>query len=256
MRRQVPLVLLIAVTACGSPPQTGVFLEGVFQVPEVLVTAAVPADEMRYLLRFPDGWVPGDQLPVVVFLHGSGDDDYDSRWLTGYGVPAAVQFGLIPDGVEPFILLAPQATPGTSWDVARQPETVIALLDSVLGDHGLDPQRVSLTGMSMGGYGTWHLATRFPDRFTAAASVSGSGYGSTQLPDDLDVCALSDMEIRGYHGSDDQISLPSLNQEVIEAWEERCGSSFDFRVLEGEGHFTAPEVVYTDPAFYEWLLKG
>ena len=64
------------------------------------------------------------------------------------------------------------------------------------------------------------------------------------------------MEIRGYHGSDDQISLLTLNQEVIGAWEERCDSSFDFRVLAGEGHFRVPEVVYTDPAFYEWLLRG
>ena len=248
-------MFFLAVTACGSPPQTGVFLEGVFDVPEELVTAAVPADEMRYLLRFPDGWTPGDQMPVVVFLHGSGDDDYDSRWLTGYGIPAALQFDLIPDEVEPFILLAPQATPGTSWDMGRQPETVIALVDEVLAAYGLDSQ-LSLTGMSMGGYGTWHLATRFPDRFVAAASVSGSGYGSTRLPDDLDVCALAGVDIRGYHGSEDQVSLPSLNREVIASWEERCDSTFDLRVLGGEGHFTTAEAVYSDPGFYEWLLTG
>lgn len=255
MRRLLPPLLLF-VAACGSPPQTGVFLDGVFEIPQELVSSGVPADEMRYLLHFPEGWSPGVQMPLVVFLHGSGDDDYDSRWLTGYGLPAAVQFDLIPPSVEPFVLLAPQATPGTSWDMGRQPETVIALVDQVLADHGLDPQRVSLTGMSMGGYGTWHLATRFPDRFVAAASVSGSGYGSTRIPDDLDVCVLSGMEIRGYHGSDDQISLLSLNEDVIGAWEERCDSAFDFRVLAGEGHFGTPEVVYTDPAFYEWFLRG
>lgn len=254
--RRLILLLLLLLAGCGSPPQTGVFLDGVFDIPEELVTPEVAVDEMRYLLRFPDEWSPGVQLPVVVFLHGSGDDDYDSRWLTGYGVPAALQFDLIPDGVEPFVLLAPQAAPGTSWDMGRQPETVIALLDQVLADHGLNPQRVSLTGMSMGGYGTWHLATRFPDRFMAAASVSGSGYGSTELPADLDVCAVSTVAIRGFHGSADQISLLSLNQQVIGAWEERCETSFDLSVLDGEGHFTTAETVYTDAAFYEWLFTG
>lgn len=254
--RRLALSFLLVLAACGSPPQTAVFLEGDFDVPEEFVTAEVPAEEMRYLLRFPEGWSPGAQLPLVVFLHGSGDDDYDSRWLTGYGIPAALQFGLIPDGVEPFVLLAPQATPGTSWDMGRQPETVLALVDQVVADHGLDPERVSLTGVSMGGYGTWQLATRFPDRFVTAASVSGSGYGFTELPADLNVCALSEVAIRAYHGSDDQISLLSLNQQVIGAWEERCDASFDLSVLDGEGHFTTAETVYTDAAFYNWLLTG
>jgi predicted peptidase len=252
MRRFSALLLLL--TACTSQLQTGTFLEGTFEIPEEMVTRAVPADELRYLVRFPDGYRPGDDLPLVVFLHGSGDDDYDSRWLTSYGLPAVLLFDELPTTL-PFVLLAPQAVPGTSWDQGRQPETVMALVDHVLDAYGLDPDRVSLTGLSMGGYGSWHVATRFPDRFAKVASLSGSGYGTTALPEDIDVCALADVDLRGYHGANDLVSLPELNVSVIEAWEQRCGATLDFRVLDGSGHFETFDRVYRDAGFYDWLLR-
>jgi predicted peptidase len=244
---------LLLVTACGAPLQTGVFLESRFEVPDALVSSEVPAEEMRYLIWFPPGYAEGDETQLVVFLHGSGDDDYDSRWLTSYGLPAALTFDELPTE-HSFVLLAPQATPGTSWAAGRQPETVLALIDEVVGRHGLDADAISLTGLSMGGYGAWHLATLDPELFRAVASVSGSGYGSTVLPGDLDVCALADVELRGYHGSDDMISLLDLNRAVVEGWEAKCGADLDFRVLDGLGHFATFEQVYRDPAFYDWLL--
>ncbi len=249
------LVLVLVVAACSSPLQTEVFLGGSFGIPPELITRAVPRDEMGYLL-----WLPatGDDAPpphLVVFLHGSGDDDYDSRWLTAHGLPAVLLFEDVP-AERPFALLAPQAAPGTSWQAGRQLETVMALIDSVIDRHGFDPARVSLTGLSMGGYGAWHLATLFPDRFAQVASVSGSGYGTTTLPDGPDVCALAEVDLRGYHGTEDLISLPGLNRQVIGAWEERCGSPVDFRELPGLGHFETSERVYRDPDFYRWLLTG
>lgn len=247
------VVLLLLVGACSAPLQTGVFLQGTFAVPDELVSRDAPLDEMRYLLRFPPGYQPGDDVPLLVFLHGSGDDDYDSRWLTSYGLPAVLLFEESPTDI-PFVLLAPQAAPGTSWDRGRQPETVMALIDEIVSRHDLDPGAVSLTGLSMGGYGTWHLATRFGDRFNAAASVSGSGFGTTTLPDDLDVCALERVNLRAYHGSRDLISLPELNQAVVDEWEARCGTELDFRISDDAGHFETFEQVYRDPEFYDWLL--
>jgi predicted peptidase len=251
MRRAAALLLLVA--ACSPPLQTETFLAGRFAVPPELVSEV--SEEMRYLLWFPAGYEAGDDLALVVFLHGSGDDDYDSRWLTSHGLPAVLLFEGLPAD-RPFVLLAPQAAPGTSWDVADQPEKVMALVDDVIGRYGLDPTRVSLTGLSMGGYGAWHLATRYPDRFAAVASVSGSGYGRLELPDDLDVCALVDVDIRAYHGSTDLVSLTELNQLVIESWEDRCGAELDFTVIDGLGHFETFDQVYRDASFYEWLVRG
>lgn len=251
--RRLPLVLFLLI-ACAGPIQTETFLEGTFEVPENLVSRAVPAEEMRYLLWLPAAYDAAGELPLVVFLHGSGDDDYDSRWLTSYGLPAAVQFADIPQ-LQPFALLAPQAAQRTAWSTGRQLETVLALVDEVVSQHGLDSDAVALTGLSMGGYGSWHLATLAPHRFSTVASVSGSGYGTTTLPDDLDVCALSSVDIRGYHGSQDMISLPELNVAVIDEWEERCGADIDFRIIDGAGHFATFEQVYRDPDFYDWLLR-
>lgn len=252
VRRLAVLVLLLG--ACGAQLQTGVFLQGRFEIPEDLVTSEVPDDSMRYLLRFPGGYEVGDDVPLVVFLHGSGDDDYDSRWLTSHGLPAVLEFEQAPS--DPFVLLAPQAMRGTSWDAGRQLDTVMALLDDVVDRYDLDPGAVSLTGLSMGGYGTWHLATRFPARFHAVASVSGSGYGSTELPAEDDVCALADVDLRAYHGAADMVSLPELNEEVIGQWEDRCHAEIDFRMFDDTGHFATFERVYRDPSFYEWLLPS
>ncbi|MFP5332368.1 MAG: alpha/beta hydrolase-fold protein [Acidimicrobiia bacterium] len=245
------LIFVVLLASCGGPPRTGVFLEGTFELEDDRQEGVVT--EMRYLLRFPERWQPGETLPLVVYLHGSGDDDYDSRWLTGFGVPAAIRFGPVGDH-QRFVLLAPQAAPGTSWEMAGQVDAVMRLVDEVIGDHGLDLDRVSVTGMSMGGYGTWHLVTRYPDRFQSAASVSGSGYGRTELPTDLDVCRIADVRFRAYHGSEDLVSALSLNRAVVEAWEVRCGAELDFRVVEGTGHFTTADEVYSDPGFYDWLL--
>jgi predicted peptidase len=253
--RRLLVFLLLAVPACAPPLQTSTFLQGNFAIPEELITTEVPDREMRYLLWFPDGYVRGDDLPLVVFLHGSGDDDYDSRWLTAYGLPAVVRFESVPSD-RPFVVLAPQASPGTSWDLGRQPATVMALIDAVLEAHDLSADRVVLTGLSMGGYGVWHLATRHPDRFVRAASLSGSGYGSLDLPEGLDVCGLGSVDLRAYHGADDMISLLDLNRLVVEAWEERCGQAVDFRVIEDAGHFEAFDRTFRDPDFYEWLLTG
>ncbi len=243
-------VLLLLVAACSPPFQTETFLAGQFEVPPEIGTS----DEMRYLLWFPAGFEPGDDVALVVFLHGSGDDDYDSRWLTSHGLPAVVLFDGLPTH-KPFVLLAPQAAPGTSWEMDIQPEIVMALIDDVITRYGLDPSRVSLTGLSMGGYGAWHLGTRYPDRFAAVASVSGSGYGSLELPVDLEVCSLGGVDLRAYHGSADLVSLTELNQEVVDAWEARCGEVVDFRVIDGLGHFATFDRVYRDADFYEWFVK-
>lgn len=253
--RRLHLVLVVAglVASCSPGVQPGAFLQGSFDVPDGLVSRDVPAETLRYVIRFPEGWESGDDVPLVVFLHGSGDSDYDSEWLTSYGLPAAVLFDDAVAARE-FVLLAPQATPGTGWWWGRQSETVMALVDEVIQTHRLDESEVLLTGLSMGGYGSWHLATRFPDRFTRVASVSGSGYGSTDLPDDLDVCALAATELRVYHGAEDLISLLDLNIGVIEAWEARCGATIQTEILPGLGHFSTFESVYTDAAFYDWFL--
>ncbi|HSJ29712.1 MAG TPA: alpha/beta fold hydrolase [Acidimicrobiia bacterium] len=249
MRRLIPVLLVL--TACAAPLQTGVFLGGRFDIPDALVADAVPADSMRYLLRFPPGYEPGDDLPLVVFLHGAGDDDYDSRWLTAYGFPALLTFDMLPVP-DDFVVLAPQAAPGTSWDMGRQPDVVMALIDDIVARHQLDP--VVLTGVSMGGYGAWHLATRHPDRFARVASVSGSGYGTADLPPDLDVCRLAGVELRAYHGTDDLVADPDLVDRALATWSDACRADVDLRIVEGSGHFETIDAVYRDTSFYDWFL--
>lgn len=245
--------LALVAAACSGPVTGGVFLQGTFQVPDAIASAGAVEDSMRYLIRFPNGYEAGEDVPLVVFLHGSGDDDYDSAWVTSQALPAVVLFGGAPSK-ERFALLAPQAAPGTSWDEGRQPDTVAALVDDVVQRYELDPGRVSLTGWSMGGYGAWHVATRHPQMFRRVASVSGSGYGPAGPPTDVDVCALASVDLHAYHGTADLISPPESILRSVGEWESQCGSTIDLRLVDGAGHFETADLVYQDSDFYRWLL--
>lgn len=251
--RPLAVALAVLLTACGGaavPKET--FLQGTLGLPDRLRSFEVPDDRYRYLLWFPDSY--GDEpAPLLVFLHGSGDADYDAEWVLSYGLPAALLLGEQPADF-PFVVLAPQAAPRSSWWSGSQLRVLDELITRVVERYDVDPDRVYLTGLSMGGYGAWRLATRYPDRFAAVASVSGSGYGFTALPDDVDVCRLAGVPVKAIHGADDLIADPAGTEAVIRAWEERCGADVELEIVPGAGHFRAYERAYRDPAFYDWLL--
>lgn len=248
------MISCLFLAACSAPVEPETFLQGTFPLEPTLQSVEAPADELRYLLWFPPGYGGGSEHPLVVFLHGSGDDDHDARWVMSYGLPSVLAEGEQPDSFDAVVLM-PQAGPGTSWWSLRQPEAVDALIDDVVGRYDIDPSAISVTGISMGGFGTWHMVTRFPDRFARAASISGSGYGSVAIPDDVDPCAI-ETPIRAIHGSDDPIALPGLVVEAMEAIEDRCGVDHEVEVLEGAGHVSTFERTSHDPEFLGWLLRG
>ena len=225
-----------------------------FALDRTLRSAEAPAEELRYLLWFPPGYGDGTPHPLVVFLHGSGDDDYDAQWVLSYGLPSVLAEGDQPASFDAVVLM-PQAGPGTSWWSLRQPEAVDALIVDVVDRYDIDPDAISITGLSMGGFGTWHMITRFPDRFARAASISGSGYGSVSIPEEVDPCTI-ETEVRSIHGTEDPVALPALVSEAIGAINDRCSTSYEVEFLDGEGHFSTFERVYGDAGFLEWLLRG
>ncbi len=248
------LIVCLVLAACSAPIETETILQGTLPLGRSLQSVEAPADELRYLLWFPPGYGNGTEYPLVVFLHGSGDDDYDAQWVMSYGLPSVIARGDLPDSFDAVVLM-PQAGPGTSWWSLRQPEAIEALISDVVDSYDIDSSAISVTGLSMGGFGTWHMVTRFPDRFVRAASISGSGYGSVAIPDDVDPCAI-ETPIRSIHGTEDPIALPALVIEAMAAIEQRCGVGHEVEFLEGEGHFTTFERAYRDDEFLAWLLTG
>ena len=207
------------------------------------------------MVWLPDGY--GDdrdkRYPLIYFLHGSGDYDYDSSFVASFGLPAVLALGDQPDDFD-FVVISPQAEPGTTWYAGDQPAVVDDLLAEMLDTYLIDPDRVYLTGLSMGGFGAWHIATLYPDRYAAMASLSGSGYQRAELPEADFACRLTGVPVWAIHGERDLIADYEVVRAQVEAWEELCGAEVKWTTYSQEGHFGTYEAAYRDPKFYDWLL--
>ncbi len=129
-----------------------------------------------------------------------------------------------------------------------------ALVEEVTSTYLIDRDRVYLTGLSMGGYGSWFLGMDHSDRFAAMVSLSGSGWRQPVLPAG-DVCAMAPLPIRAIHGAVDLISEPLPNQSIVATYESVCGADVAFEVYPDAGHFETYELAYRDPELYDWLLQ-
>lgn len=129
------------------------------------------------------------------------------------------------------------------------------LLDEVIETYQVDANRMYLTGLSMGGYGSWFMAMYYPQRFAAMVSISGSGYRVASLPPKDQFCQLADVPVWSIHGANDQISEPSLSEWVVQALREVCGGDVKFTMYPDDNHFTTYAKAYRDPALYEWMLQ-
>ncbi|MEZ6048073.1 MAG: prolyl oligopeptidase family serine peptidase [Planctomycetaceae bacterium] len=143
----------------------------------------------------------------------------------------------------PFILVAPQCPEGSWW----YPNELDALLDQLEEKYKVDPDRIYITGLSMGGYGTWSLASYCPERLAAIAPICGGGvaYLTTEY---------EDLAVWAFHGDQDQVVTLRNSQELIDKLKTRGVKEARLTVYEGVGHNSWSQA-YDDPEFYEWLLK-
>lgn len=189
-----------------------------------------------YLLYLPVGYDRGEkEVPLVLFLHGKGDR------------VSRMERGGLPKQVErkkdfPFILVAPECA--DRWWVARD---LNALLDDVISRYRVDRDRVYVTGLSMGGYGTWSLATAYPDRFAAIIPICGGGRPASAR-------RLKDMPVWVFHGAKDDIVPPSRSEAMVKALKDAGSEKVKFTLYPDARHdsWTA---TYRDPKVWEWLLR-
>lgn len=251
MTLRTAAVLLVTLAACAEAVdvRTEQHLQGNFVDDET-------GQEMRYLVWLPEGY--GDDrsriYPLIYFLHGSGDDDFDSTFVASFGLPAVLALEDQPDDFE-FVVVSPQANPQTHWYLDGQPEVVDALLQDMLDTYLVDPDRVYLTGLSMGGFGSWHIASRYPERYAAMATLSGSGFQQATLPPADYACPLSEVPIWVIHGEQDEIANYDVVRSQVEGFEDLCDTEVKRTFYPDQGHFGAYEVAYRDPALYDWFLE-
>jgi predicted peptidase len=217
------------------------------EIPARLERTVQKRIELDYYLFTPKAYQPAGRKkwPLILFLHGASGRN---------GPLAKIKRDCIPQMLENqerfgFLLAAPQC-PKHTWWVAES-ERLITLLDELLEKHAVDPQRIYLTGWSMGGYGTWSLAADYPKRFAAIAPVSGAGFWWNGFPQRARL--LKHVPVWAFHGSKDgEVPIVST-QEMVEELKVIGG---DIRITEYSklGH-DIYEKVYSNPEFYEWLFE-
>ena len=130
--------------------------------------------QMEYLLFLPESYAQStnQKFPLILFLHGAGERGRDLDSVKRHGIPKIVETN--PDF--PFIAVSPQC-PEDSWWTSEL-HTINGLIEEAVEKYQVDTSRIYLTGLSMGGFGTWSLASMYPERFAAIAPVCGGGEGA------------------------------------------------------------------------------
>ena len=176
--------------------------------------------------------------PLILYLHGSGERGYNINSVKNGGLARTVDTE--PDF--PFIFVAPQCSPGEWWSTAE----LSALLDRIELLYRVDPSRVYLSGLSMGGFGSWALAIDSPNRFAAVVPVCGGGD-----PDDAD--RLKGIPIWVFHGAKDMTVPIQMSQEMVDAVK-KAGGNVKFTIFPEDSHDSWTDA-YAMPELYDWLLK-
>jgi predicted peptidase len=171
----------------------------------------------------------------MLFLHGAGERGDKLEAVKAHGPPKIVESK--PDF--PFILVSPQCPTNQRW----QPEQLIQLLDHIQKTQPVDEKRVYVTGLSMGGAGTWSLAAAHPDRFAAAIPICGRGDPATAEK-------LKGLPIWAFHGEKDR---PENSQVIVDAIT-KAGGKPKITIYPNAGH-DVWTVTYNNPEVYTWLLE-
>jgi predicted peptidase len=195
-----------------------------------------------YLIYHPEAYAQEKQKkwPIILFLHGAGERGEDFRKVQAQGLPRKLQ----QDNNFPFVVAYPQCPLPSYWQV----ELLNSWLDEVLEKVGdrVDTSRMYLTGLSMGGYGTWRWATAFPHRFAAIAPICGGG-------DPAEAHRLKHIPAWAFHGAKDDIVPLSASVEMVEALK-AAGGDVQFTIYPEARHDSWTQT-YDNRELYEWFLK-
>jgi predicted peptidase len=202
----------------------------------------------NYLLYLPKDYSPkGEQRwPLMLFLHGAGERGTNLSLVTVHGPPKIVK----NKTDFPFILVSPQCPSNQSWSN----DVLLALLDEVIKKYKVDESRVYLTGLSMGGFGTWSLGLTYPERFAAIAPICGGGETiGLLLADPKKARALKSLGVWAFHGAKDPVVPLDESQRMVDALK-RLGNDPKFTIYPEAGHDSWTET-YNNQDLYRWFLQ-
>lgn len=193
--------------------------------------------EVRYILQLPEN--QKEKFPLLVFLHGSGERGTDIEMVKNHS-PFTYQ-NLIKTDVA---ILAPQCPEKRWWDTNE----IYELIQSIATTYNVDTSRIYLTGLSMGGWGTWKLAAEHPELFAAVAPVCG--VTDTDIFRNIEV--LKNTPVHVFHGALDDVVSPNMSLEIYQKLK-KVNPDCSLTIFPNDNH-NSWDSTYSDPKFYEWLF--
>ena len=187
-----------------------------------------------------------DDWPLILFLHGAGERGNDLSLVKKHGIPRVV------NEMEdfPFVTVSPQC-PENDWWLNRL-EDLKYLIDTIVEQYRIDESRLYLTGLSMGGFGTWHMAVEYPETFAAIAPICGGGLGILGFPER--VIEIKHIPGWAFHGEKDNI-VPVEESRVLVRELKSAGGNVQLKIYPEAGHDAWTET-YSNPELYEWFMNN
>ena len=213
---------------------------------------------IQYRIHIPEITNTLEKIPAILFLHGAGERGDNNLSQLKHGVPQLLDY--IINNNHPAVLIAPQCPNGTSWaNISRLKESckmpdepskplqaVIEMFEKEISAAPVDRLRLYITGLSMGGYGSWDFMQRFPEKFAAGMPICGGG--------DVSLAPrLVNIPIHVVHGEKDTVVPVTRSQEMVEAIRSAGGKNVTYKEREGEGHGVW-DPTYKDFSNIDWMF--
>lgn len=226
-------------------------------------TVEVSGTVHHYQVYVPSSYTPATRWPVILFLHGAGERGSDGLAQTQVGIGTVLRFH---SDRYPAIVVFPQVPNDSLW--AGVPgQMAMEALDRTMKEFATDPDRVYLTGISMGGNGTWYLAYRYPTRFAAVVPICGwvtpfNAWASKAeavvpakdgAPFDALAKRIGKVPVWIFHGEEDNTVPAEQSRQAADALK-AAGANVQYTELPGIGH-NSWDPAYGSTKFAAWLLK-
>lgn len=256
------IVLYTALLCCGC--------SGPGNLSDEFIERGITVDgkAYRYRVFVPKQRDPAKELPVMLYLHGSGSRGDDNR-EPALNFAAAIES--VKDKVD-FIVVLPQCGSDNFWASKEMAKYSIAALDQTVKDFNGDEQRLYLAGFSLGGYGTVHLGAAFPGRFAALMPVAGGVVGERPiLPEHREMvlpqieimldspdpykavaAAIGQTPVWVFHGAKDEVVPVEFSRNIVEALKADGNAGARYTEYENDGHMIFSKA-FSEAGFFEWL---
>lgn len=200
--------------------------------------------QLNYLLHLPEGYEKDSpkKWPLILFLHGAGERGNDIELVKIHGIPKIAE----QDPKFPFIAISPQCPKHSYWEAEQ--DAVMALLDEITANYNVNAKQIYMTGLSMGGQGTWHLAAEYPGRFAAIAPICGGG-------DPERINTLKGTPVWVFHGAKDSVVPLAASEKMVDTLRANSGDrDVKFTIYPDLNHDSWSKT-YSNPELYAWLLS-